>query len=831
MPRFSKHFLRTRLPVMTLAGSLLAMALVAFGIWTASADYRHMGGRSVVDFLLWSSACIALATTLKISKVQAKEAVLTGFVLLYLAAGIGFGQTAATLYFAFSSFCLGRLLLYAGFVRTRARLLLLESIVVGAGTHLALFGLLMHFPLNYDLVYMLILGLPLLLACLAGLPKLYLPRVSLAWRCMQDRCGTTSYSLLVLAVIIVGQVARFAFFPTISYDDNATHLRIWTLLSTQHVYDFDVRAQIWLVAPFAVDLLHAVISMIARTDARAAMNLGLLSLLLYGMWKLSSLINRRANERLLLIILFASTPLLASLLTGLQTELMLAVLATTGTWLVLKRDGGLISARGAALLMVAALCAATKLPGAVLGMVLLAGLLLERYLQREQSLPALQGKQWLAWTTILILAGFVAFHSYGVAWKVTGNPLFPLYNGYFKSPFFGPYNFTDTRYVTGLSWRSYWDLFFNTGRHYESHNFVAGFQYVALFPLALAILLIVAPARSAVRILLPLFGFGIVMFAAVQYLRYLFPVLPLASVLIGALFYGSSRKAAHGWCRHWIGATILLFTCVNMYFSTGINWYLDRPVGGFYSEEAREAIVKEIMPEQIFNAYLNREAPGAGVLYEDSRPFGATLMASPTYVNWYAPATQAQTGAVRSEADMQAFLQQHKISYVMWDLVQPIDENNVYRRLLRMHLDRFGEPLLLKGGVILYRLQGTALEYRQAIGIHDFHAYANTARKVTAAGELLAESTPAVIETFDTGLAGSARYSVSLTCPDKRGSLIAQINWNSGPVYYRLITCNQDTLDINESIPVPVGASHGELILTSRDTASLKVRAVAVGLR
>ena len=831
MPRFSKHFLRTPLPFMTLAGSMLAIALVVFGIWTADAGYRHMGGRSVVDFLLWSSACVALAAILKISKVHMKETVLAGFVMLYLAAGIGFGQTVATLYFALSSYCLGRLLLYAGFIRTRARLLLLESIMVGAGTHLALFGVLMHFPFNNSLVYTVILALPVLLACVVGLPALYLPRVGLAWQRMQAKCGSRSYWLLVLAVIVVGHVARFAFFPTISYDDNATHLRIWTLLSTQHVYDFDVRAQIWLVAPFAVDLLHAVISLVARTDARAALNLGLLSLLLYSMWKLSSLINRRVNERLLVIILFVSTPLLASLLTGLQTELMLAVLATAGTWLVLKRDGGLISARGVAVLMVAALCAATKLPGAVLGVVLLAGLVLERYLQRKQGLPALQGVQWVALTAILMSAAFVALHSYGVAWKITGNPLFPLYNGYFKSPFFGPYNFTDTRYVTGVSWRSYWELFFNTGRHYESHNFVAGFQYVALFPVALAILLIVAPTRSALRILLPLLGFGMVMFAAVQYLRYLFPVLPLASVLIGAMFYGCTSNTAQGWIRRWIVATILLFTCANMYFSTGISWYLDRPAGGFYGEKAREAIVKEIMPEQIFNAYLNREAPGAGVLYEDSRPFGATLMASPTYVNWYAPATLAQIGAVRSEADMQAFLMQHKISYVMWDLAQPIDENNAYRRHLRMHLDRFGEPLFLKGGVVLYRLHGTALAYRQVVSIDDFHAYANATRKVTAVGELLADSTPDVLKIFDTGLASSARYSVSLACPDKRGSLIAQINWNAGQVYYRLITCNQDTLDINETIPVPVGASQGELILSSRDAVALKVRNVAVGLR
>ncbi len=835
MPILTKRLLHARFDLVKILCLLFAVALVPMGIGAWHPEYRNWGGRGMMDLALWIIFCTALAYVLHLARVRAKAMVLAGFIGLYLIAGVGLGQVAATIYFSMASYCLGRLMLYASFQAERQRLLLVESLVLGAGSYLALFGMLIHFPVNYVKVYVAILGVPVLLAWLFKLPSLYAPRALDAWRKAAAQCDGMSYPLLVLAIIVIGYVARFAFFPTLNYDDNTTHLRMWTVLSTQHIFDFDVRSQIWLVAPFAVDLMHAVISLVAQADARAAMNLALLAFLLYCMWQLTALVNRRLNQRLLVIILFATTPLLAALLTGLQTELMLAVLATAGTLLVLDRRHGLVSARSAALLMIAALCAATKLPGAVLGVLLLVALLLERFLQRGLRLPPTRSEQWLAMAVIFLVASVVAFHSYVVAWQVTGNPLFPLYNGYFKSPYFGPYNFLDTRYVTGVSWKSYWDLYFNTSRHYESRNFVAGFQYLLLLPLAVVLLLIFGRQRRAVRILLPMLGFGLVMFAAVQYWRYLFPVLPLASVLIGALFYGRHGGVLQTRSRQAVAITLLVFAGINMFFFPGIGWYFDKPASKYYSHEMRDELLDELMPEQRFNAYVNRHAPGAGVLYEDGRPFGATLETSPTYVNWYAPATKTQADAIRVPADMTAFLATHKIGYVYWDLRQPVDESNAYRSMLRAHLDRFGEALSVKGDIVMYRLHEHALAYRDAVRIGDFKAHFGAAPpsavKVTKTGELVVGNTPLVVAEFDSGRASAARYSASMMCADKNGSLIAQINWNAGPVYYRLVKCNQDNLAIAETIPVPPGASRGTLIVTSRDTPSLTLREVAVGLR
>lgn len=834
MPIFQKRTLNVKIDIMKAVLLCAAIIVVPFGIGGALFEHTFWYGQVMLDLLLWVLLCCGVGGILALCRVPGKVPLLTGFLLLYLAFGIGLGQSAAVLYFAASAYCLGRLILYAGFRTERARLMLTESLVLGTGTYAAVFGVLIHYPLNYLPIYVALLALPILLACLLKLPSFYRPRARLAWSTLCRKSNEIGYVWVLLAVIVIGFSARYAFFPTLNYDDNATHLRMWTLLSGNHIYDFDVRAQIWVVAPFFVDLLHAVISLIAQSDARAAMNLALTAFLLYCMWKLSRFVNRRLDQRLLLIILFATTPILASLLTGLQTELMLAVLATAGALLVLEQREGLVSARGAVMLMIAALCAATKLPGAVLGITLLAMLLLERFLQRKQGLPAPAKTQWVAWLLVLLIASFVAFHSYAFAWYKTGNPLFPLYNGYFKSPFFGQYNFIDTRYAPGFSFKSYWGLFFNTTRHYESLNFVAGFQYLLLLPLAIVMLLLFGRSRSATRMLLPLCGFGVTMFAAVQYWRYLFPILPLASVLIGALFYRGHRGIGKILLRRITTATLLVFAAINMYFFPGISWYFDHPAGKMYRPDQREELLTEHMPEQFFNAQINRDAPQAGVLYERDRPFGATLLASPTYTNWYAPATLEQIDAIRSPQDMLAFLRQHKINYVFWRFGEAINDDDIYRTLLRRHLNQFGEPLAVKSGVVMYRLHETPLAYREILHIRNFSAYAEMApprgSSVSASGQFLVGSTPLALKEFDTGMASAARYSARLSCPVKGGSFIAQINWNVGAPYYRLISCNHDDVEVDETVPLPVGASHGTLIVTSRDAGPLTLHEISVSL-
>ena len=284
-----------------------------------------------------------------------------------------------------------------------------------------------------------------------------------------------------------------------------------------------------------------------------------------------------------------------------------------------------------------------------------------------------------------------------------------------------------------------------------------------------------------------------------------------------------------------VAGALLVFTIANLYFLPGISWNFETPAGSLYGEQQKLRFVEKRMPEYLFNMQLNRDDPGARVLFASTRPAGATLSGTPVYTNWYAPAIQASVDAIASPAQLSAFLKEQRIRYVYWNLAEPIDAQKTFSSLLAAHLSERGVPLQLKENMVMYRLLDMPVDYASVVDISDFRPFgaeaAKRGGKLAPDGTLLVSTLSFAVQDFPTGAAQSARYAVKLACPDKRGSLIAQINWSQGAPYYRLVHCNQDSIEMAESVPVPPGAGRGVLFLTSRDTDYLQVRQVSVSLR
>ena len=126
---------------------------------------------------------------------------------------------------------------------------------------------------------------------------------------------------------------------------------------------------------------------------------------------------------------------------------------------------------------------------------------------------------------VLAIALFVAGSSYAYAMLVTGNPLFPLFNGIFKSPYMATADFSDPRWHVGIGLLTPWDLTVASQRYMEAYPGAAG---LALLGLSGA--WVVSVASGGARRALALFALatGLVVFWQVQYLRYVFPAIAVA---------------------------------------------------------------------------------------------------------------------------------------------------------------------------------------------------------------------------------------------------------------------------------------------------------------
>lgn len=80
---------------------------------------------------------------------------------------------------------------------------------------------------------------------------------------------------------------------------------------------------------------------------------------------------------------------------------------------------------------------------------------------------------------------------------LSGNPLFPFYNAFFKSPFWPAENLVDSRWDEPLNWSTLWRLTFYGSQFVENGDYSFGFAPLVLAPLCLGFLL-VRPIRAGI---------------------------------------------------------------------------------------------------------------------------------------------------------------------------------------------------------------------------------------------------------------------------------------------------------------------------------------------
>ncbi len=777
-----------------------------------------------LDALVWFAVMILAGSIFGLFLSKAAHLCFFVAILFWLVFGVGFIEFGAVALWLVGAWSLGVFIILKSRVNSSlANIGATESLLLGCAIYLACWGVMLHFPVNYPGVYIILSLLPIFL--ISGSASLVIRKFEYDIKSAQEWMRAIPLWWWVGGLAVIGWVLRWTSFPSIGFDDHAQHLRIWTELRTLHSYSFDINTNIWSVAPFVVDLLHGGLSLMVGHDARGAMNLSLaiglflLAARILGCWKLPAWL------QLLLIVLMASTPMLGNLLLSLQTELMLAVLALAGVRLLTDASGVWREQHVLGVFSCVALCAGIKLPGAVLGVTLLIALAIRWLTQRTTPTLALGGVLRPTTLFLLIPLCLVALHSYVLAWKVTGNPVFPLYNSFFLSPFFAAEDFSDTRWVHGFSISSYVRAFFHTSEFFESGDYVAGWQYLLLLPIA-----ILASFRFGVPVgmriaLIPLLGFGLVMFSATQYWRYLFPVMPVAGVVLGALFWGVGRNFR-------VLMSLLAGVCIvlNMIFFSSVSWVMRTPAAAAFSSEGKSSISQIYAPVAMLTEKVSKIEPRARVLYPVELPFGATLDGTPLYVNWYAPVRENKFRSLKSTEGVGEFLAEERVNFVITSMRDPKVSGSP-QAFLREHMAEFGSVIAQEGSFVLYRTQGTPVQYRKVFDLSESIADASSKIQLLLPlfeGGVRASREPRYLARVPTNFAKNMRYRIEFNCPLGDGFFIAQINWDKGDPYYRLVDCSANASFFVEAAPIPAGASSGLIYVTARDTENVDVKSLSI---
>lgn len=404
------------------------------------------------------------------------------------------------------------------------------------------------------------------------------------------------------AVMLLGVASVACWIPTLQSDDLGYHLNLPMQLMLHGRYAPDAEYQVWSYAPWAGDALHGIAFVLARQDAHGVLNalwIILIAALIGG--PLATAMRATPLEGWVGVAMFATFPPLVWMAAGMQTELASTAVLIAWVALILAPVSDVRATRSL-----------------FAGAILFAGLFALKLVHVLAALPLLlfalwQHRAWIPWRW-LPLAGVLcialATSSHVHAWFATGNPMLPMFNHLFESPFFPREQFHDPRWHAGFGPDILWRTSFDTARYVEGWRGGLGFGLIALAGLWLLRLL--RPVRGGPHpaLFLAVTACVLLPLLPMQYARYAWPGMLL---LLALLCFGAEAMLGRR-LFVWLFAGLC---ALNLAYQANASWLHHSAAvkRTLRSMASHDAVVGEYVPERV----LMRQIPG-----EDARAVLAT---------------------------------------------------------------------------------------------------------------------------------------------------------------------------------------------------------------
>lgn len=528
------------------------------------------------------------------------------------------------------------------------------ALLVGAGLYGTAVGLAAHFSFNTPPLYALAVLAPLVF----GWRTAWTALLS-GWRAAKASSPGPLFDL-VIAVVAIAHVA-IALMPEVGHDALATHLFVPAHLATRKSWGFDVGIYVWAVMPMMGDWIYSLVYMLAGEQASRLVNVGFVFANCLLIREIVRWIGGSTTAVRWAVLLFLTTPLTFLESSSLYIESVWAAFVVGGVFQLLKALDSSTDEEGnlpAAGLLLGAAMAAKAITLSVTPVLLL--------------VFVLYGKRWANWRRAKHVAiGFACLVVVGVvpyltAWVLTSNPLFPFFNGVFKSPLWPAQNFEDTRWTKGLHWNSLYRLTFQSNRYLEALPGAAGFHNLLLL-LPAAIAMIALRNRRAMLLLAVAICEVALTFRSVAYLRYIFPSFIMIVAVIGVAIAPGAASIGAAWSTRWLAASACAAVALNLlFFKTATN-YGELQWRALISPVDRALYLAPRLPIRNAVELINRVNQARSPVAVFSSPLAAGLVADAYYPTWYNIHFQGKISAARSPADIAAAMVGDGIEYLILD--------------------------------------------------------------------------------------------------------------------------------------------------------------------
>jgi len=586
-------------------------------------------------------------------------ALLISAVSLVILGSVGLAPFVALLLIGVSTTLIGKAIFKKIGLDSEDRLSYPLYFAVGAGTYAVLVSLMVLYPINYTIVYFAIVLAP----------------ICIYWKSLKEISDwTLEVYEAVNSRIIKYWVGSFLVFgmasvyllmvlmPEFGYDAQTTHLRIPGYVYANHFWHFDVKEQYGAVIPMNGNWLYTVGFMLGGEAAVRLLNIALLGtvvaqiLALLVEWKQGRLLSLAAALILSLpIVYLASTSLfienvLALFSMGALSALLLFASRNQHSYLWIS-----------AFLFGVALGA--KLQTSLLIVSIMLALFADKRLfHAMKNIPTLWSVMGIS---ILLFLG-TGIIPYFIAYIKTGNPVFPFFNGIFKSPYFDTgTSFDNLLWKEATNLLTLKNLTFSAGKYIEGQTGSFGWHFFFFLPLVAAASFFYR-IRHAFFLLLSTLLFTVIIFHFQAYLRYIYPVYFIFTWCI-ILFINEiiERNKKFGTV---LQGTAWGLVFLNLLFLPACNyWYRDFSFKALFSPTEREALIHERAPYRKAVEYINvSEKAGINILVAMS-PFVWDLRGKVYNANNFSYFFSKEFYGIKTEVEMLKLLKEKSIHYLLVD--------------------------------------------------------------------------------------------------------------------------------------------------------------------
>ncbi|MDR6874173.1 hypothetical protein J2Y55_005206 [Bosea sp. BE125] len=495
----------------------------------------------------------------------------------------------------------------------------------------------------------------------------------------------------VAAVALALFFMLHAALPERYHDALAVHLYVASYVAAHGEWSYDPGLFVFAVIPLAADFLYAHVYLFAGEPAVKLLNY-VTFLVIVALIRGAVARRYGASAGLIAALLFASMPLTLVESASSFIENPLTMWVTAAAVIILDRGRGLTLRAIAGIMIILAAAALSKVHGAIAATLL--GLLATSfYLARRRRAIELLGL-----AGCLVVAAVTALSIYIHAYWITGNPVFPFFNNVFKSPFFQPIQFVDGRWINRFKLDLLYQATFHSDHFLEAYNGALGFSLMAFLGAGLVAAVIYRQMRWLALVFL---AFICAIGFSTQYLRYFYPVLPVAFLLIGlvaSLYLARPRMALV------FNLAVVVVLCLNVYKLNAGGWIMaSYDFRVLFDPEKAKRYEQAFVPEKSLLRLVNQLQGRSSRVLLSGVSSAAPLEGTALYTSWYSKDFSDSGAAAKSGADVEAYLHRVKPTYIVHR--SPPEPSYAFHGLLDAEIGRLGRKVATMGSVTLYEVR------------------------------------------------------------------------------------------------------------------------------